>query len=174
MRRLLIVPCGEIGAGLPGRLAGALPRLLPFEVTVGEALAVPAGAYHPRRRQYLASELLVELRRQAGGRPEPLLAVTDVDIFAPGLSFVFGLADRRAAAAVISLARLRPEFYGGKPDPALGEKRALKEAVHEAGHLLGLPHCQAPGCIMRFSSTVAETDAKGPGFCSACHRRVFP
>jgi len=37
--------------------------------------------------------------------------------------------------------RLRPEFYGLPENRALLPLRALKEAVHELGHLFGLGHC---------------------------------
>jgi len=52
------------------------------------------------------------------------------------------------------------------------QERALKEAVHELGHLLGLPHCDNPRCIMFFSNTLADTDRKGPGFCPACRGKL--
>lgn len=41
-----------------------------------------------------------------------LLGVVDADIFAPGLNFVFGEADINGRKALISLKRLRQEFYG--------------------------------------------------------------
>jgi len=74
--------------------------------------------------------------------------------------------------AVISLARLRPEFYGSPPDAPLLLKRAVKEAIHELGHTHGLGHCRDPRCIMCFSNTLHDTDVKGPGFCAACGRKV--
>jgi predicted Zn-dependent protease len=41
--------------------------------------------------------------------------VANADLYAPGMNFVFGLADSDGRRAVISLARLRPEFYGSPP-----------------------------------------------------------
>jgi archaemetzincin len=99
---------------------------------------------------------------------EVVLGVTGVDLTAPGLNFVFGLADPRSRAAVISLARLYPEFYGQPRDPRRFKARAVKEAVHELGHLLGLGHCPDPACVMSFSNSLADTDKKGPGFCAPC------
>lgn len=48
----------------------------------------------------------------------------DVDLFVPELNFVFGEADLVGKAAVFSLARLRQEVYGLKPDPRLFRRRA--------------------------------------------------
>ena len=75
---------------------------------------------------------------------------------------------RTRGVAVISLHRLTPEFYGEAEDPRLLLERAVKEAIHETGHMLGLTHCQRPGCIMRFSNAIADTDNKGPGLCEDC------
>ena len=91
-----------------------------------------------------------------------------MDLTVPGLNFVFGLADPASRGAVISLARLYPEFYGQPRDPGLFKARALKEAVHELGHLLGLGHCPDPACVMAFSNSLSDTDRKGPEFCARC------
>jgi archaemetzincin len=61
-----------------------------------------------------------------------VLGVTGVDLFVPELNFLFGLADSRQKCAVISLARLQPEFYGLPSNPQLFKERALKEAIHES------------------------------------------
>ncbi len=83
-----------------------------------------------------------------------------MDLTVPGLNFVFGLADPARGAAVISLARLYPEFYGQPRDPRRFKERAVKEAVHELGHLLGLGHCPDPACVMSFSNSLADTDRR--------------
>ena len=106
---------------------------------------------------------------------EPLdlvLGVTALDLFVPRLNFVFGLAELQQNCAIISVARLDPRFYNQAPDLALLQERALKEAIHELGHLLGLPHCRDSRCIMFFSNTLADTDRKGPGFCRACRGKI--
>ena len=49
---------------------------------------------------------------------------------------------------------------------------ALKEAVHELGHTLGLAHCPNAKCVMHFSNSLADTDRKGSVLCPVCQRRV--
>lgn len=128
---------------------------------------LPPGDYHAGRQQYHAPSLLHRLR---GRRREPacLLAVTGADLFAPGLSFVFGEADLAGRCAVISLARLREPYLGFPLTAQRVAQRALVEAVHELGHLLGLGHCRRPECVMRFSNTLADTDRKRAEFCPRC------
>lgn len=90
------------------------------------------------------------------------------------LNFVFGLADRATARAIIALPRLRQSFYGLPDDIALFRERAIKEAVHELGHTFGLGHCRDRRCVMAFSNSLADTDRKGQEFCERCQaRRVF-
>ena len=76
-----------------------------------------------------------------------------VDLYVADLNFVFGLADSHQKCAIISLARLQPEFFGQPGDPQLFRERALKEAIHELGHLRNLRHCSNPACVMFFSNS---------------------
>ena len=52
--------------------------------------------------------------------------------------------------------------------------RALKEAVHELGHTLGLAHCPDAGCVMHFSNALVDTDRKGHRLCVVCERKLAP
>jgi archaemetzincin len=92
-----------------------------------------------------------------------------MDLFTPGMNFVFGVAG--TGRALISTFRLRPELHGIPPNPRVYRWRVITEAVHELGHALGLPHCEYPGCVMYFSTWIGDTDRKGPGFCYRCGKR---
>ena len=82
-----------------------------------------------------------------------------------------GEADVLARIAVIGLPQLRQEYYGLEPDRDLFLLRAAKEAIHETGHTCGLGHCPDPRCIMHFSNSLRDTDAKEPRFCTACRNK---
>lgn len=167
-----LIPCGPVSEEVLVYLEEGLCREFGAEVRRGQPTAVPASAYAPKRRQYLADAFTELVPPATLSRRNLALVVTTVDLYVPTLNFVFGLADLRRHGAVISLARLNPEFYGQKSNPRLVNQRALKEAVHELGHLLGLSHCPDPACIMFFSNTLADTDRKGPGFCPSCRRQL--
>jgi archaemetzincin len=154
-------------------LALVLPESagLPFRISE-RALAADA-SYDPLRRQWNAAKILQDLQ-ELGERQEAerVLGITEVDLFIPILTFVFGLAHLRARAAVISLARLRQEFYGLAPDPEVLLERLEKEAVHELGHTWGLVHCSDFACTMHFSNAAEEIDLKGRDFCERCSLRL--
>ena len=71
-------------------------------------------------------------------------------------------------AALISLHRLAPSFYGLPPDPELTLTRATCECLHELGHVAGLHHCDDYRCVMHFSGDVESIDLRGSGWCDSC------
>ncbi len=137
-------------------------------------LQLPEEAYNPLRRQYISEPLLSKISKYALRIEEKVretsvvLGVTDVDLYTRGMNFIFGEAQCPGKAAVISLFRLRPEFYGEEPNEQLFIERAIKEAIHELGHTVGLRHCRNPLCVMHFSLHIGMTDEKNPRFCEKC------
>jgi archaemetzincin len=164
---LRLISVGSLPPVLLGFLQEGLTRELGAVVRMGGNLPLPASCIEGRS-QYPGAPFLAVLAAARASGKEVVLGVTGADLTAPGLNFVFGLADPKSRTAVISLARLYPEFYGQPRNPGLFKARALKEAVHELGHLLGLDHCPDPACIMAFSNSLSDTDRKGPGFCALC------
>ncbi|TAK07877.1 MAG: hypothetical protein EPO39_05635 [Candidatus Manganitrophaceae bacterium] len=60
---------------------------------------------------------------------ERVLGVVAVDLYAADQNFIFGEADPREGVAVISVARLEPEWDGLPPDETLFHRRLLKEVA---------------------------------------------
>jgi len=129
-------------------------------------------AYDPSRKQYLSPRLLSALRSLGMESGDRCLGIVDVDLYSPGLNFVFGEADIGAGVAVISVYRLGPELYGLPQDEGLFQDRVIKEAVHELGHTYNLGHCDDIKCVMHFSNSLADTDIKGASFCQKCQQRL--
>lgn len=169
--RLLVQPIGEVPSEVLEHIAREIPTYLSFvdaEIS-RKSVGIPKGAFNQYRGQYLSTHILNMLKKLFEEFDvDKILGVCDVDLYVPRLNFVFGEAEMRGRVALISIRRLRQEFYGFPPDDDLLKLRALKEALHEIGHTLGLEHCFNPGCVMYFSNTIHDTDAKGPGFCDEC------
>jgi archaemetzincin len=166
--RILVIPLGEYETDISASIAGVLAETFRHRVETGSAMVLPGDAFDPVRGQYHATAILGVLRNIRPGGFRRRLGVTGSDLFVPGLNFVFGEADAVSGAALISLARLREEFYGAPRDDGLFLARAAKEAVHEIGHTFGLGHCGSPACVMHFSNNLADTDQKGESLCPAC------
>jgi archaemetzincin len=158
---------GEALAAIRERLAEE------FAAPVRElALPGPDFAYDSGRRQYASVPVLETLVRRCPDDALKLLAVTERDLFIPVLTFVYGHAQLSGRVAVVSLARLRQEFYGLPVNPGLLVHRALKEALHETGHTFGLVHCADGGCAMSLSTNIRQIDLKRAAFCAACAARL--
>jgi len=167
---LLVVAVGEVEADLLKDLAGELGRCFGVPVAERPPLPLPLSAFDAARCQFYGPAILAAVAALAGDGH--CLGVADVDLFAPGSNFAFGIADARARSALVSLYRLRPERYGLAADPRLLRARAAKEAVHEAGHTYRLGHCPHQACVMHFSNTLEDTDKKGAGLCLGCRLRL--
>jgi archaemetzincin len=125
-------------------------------------------AYHPTRRQHNSTQLLAKLLQLDLAEGHKVLGVTEVDLFIPILTFVFGEAQLGGRVALISAHRLHPQFYGLPEDQKLFYSRCEKEAKHELGHTRGLKHCRSYDCVMHVSNSVEQVDLKGSSFCETC------
>ena len=168
---IILILIGKVNPADITMLEEPLEAIFSQSVATGKRIALPAAAWNTARNQYDAKVMLefLSLSGETAGY-DRVLGVTDVDLYLPGMNFVFGLAGRRNA--VISLHRLRQSFYGLPEDTEIFRRRAIVEAVHELGHTLGLAHCEDSQCVMHFSNTIADTDRKGPAFCTVCRPRV--
>jgi archaemetzincin len=126
----------------------------------------PRDAFDIRRQQHSSRVILEWLTDRLPPDDAKLLGVTDVDLFIPVLTFVFGEAQLAGRAAVVSTARLREP-----PIETLVRARLAKESVHEMGHTFGLVHCASPACVMARSPALPSVDVKEDRLCSDCRIR---
>ena len=163
-----VAAVGPAPALVLSAMEAALSEAFRLPVQRLDAIGEPADAFAPARRQWSSTVFLEELLRRVPPGASHLLGVTERDLFVPVLSFVYGQAQLGGQVAVVSLARLRPEFHGLPPAPAVLARRAAAEAVHEVGHTFGLVHCRDHRCPMSLSIDLPDLDGKTATPCAAC------
>jgi len=89
-----------------------------------------------------------------------------------GWNYVFGQASLTERVGIWSIQRF------GNPDASdaayqLCLRRTLGVAVHETGHMLGIPHCIAYVCGMNGSNSLEESDRSPLSFCPECEQKVW-
>ncbi len=164
-------PLGSIADEIMEKLRQRVGGVFNCPTEIKAGFSDLARAYNHQRKQYFSSELLAFLEKSEG--EERVVGITEVDLYIPRLNFVFGEADVLAGTAIVSLCRLRQEYYGLAPDEALFLERATKEIVHELGHTFGLGHCGNNKCVMHFSNSLADTDLKQVSFCTKCRPKII-
>ena len=175
--RIGILRMGHVDTQVAQEIMNGLITSFPgatFEA-IEETQVVSEKAFDKKRRQHRSDVVLREIQAfssQNGGL-DRVLGIVDLDVFVPSLNFVFGEATCPGKVALISLWRLRPEFYGNASDMELFLERSLKEAVHELGHTFGLNHCSRASCVMHFSNSILDTDKKQSLFCDECHLKII-
>lgn len=126
----------------------------------------PEHTFDARRKQHSSRAVLEWVLARRPEAVDRVLALTDVDLFMPVLTFVFGEAQLGGTAAVVSTARLRDQMTARAPKLLIA--RVLKECVHELGHTYNLVHCDSPECAMARSGNTANVDAKRLTLCPEC------
>jgi len=171
-----VLTIGEIEEAVLLRIQEGVISVFPDTMckVVEEQISLRETTFDKKRKQYRSRSILSEVQCYAQKTPDlnRVLGVVNADIFVPELNFVFGEAMCPGKAALISLWRLRPEFYGNAPEVRLFHSRTVKEALHELEHTFGLKHCWRSSCVMHFSNGVFDTDVKQSLYCEKCYLQI--
>jgi len=171
-QKIILRPLAEIDSYILEILKQSLEQTFNCPVEIKAEISNLDYAYNPERKQYLALQLLATLCSFCIEPGDKCLGIVDVDLYSPGLNFIFGEADISSGVAIVSLYRLRQEYYGLPQDDGLFRDRAIKEAIHELGHTFCLSHCEDKKCVMHFSNSLADTDIKEARLCQKCQQKL--
>lgn len=163
------MPLGKISEEMLTEITEELRNTFDVATETALPIGLPKEFYNSFRHQYAAPLVLNFLKEKFQGK---VFGITDEDLYAEDLNFVFGQAQMKGNVAIISVHRLDPSFYRQVPNKQLLKERAVKEAIHEVGHMLGLKHCLVEKCVMTFSNTIADVDKKNKELCGSCKRQL--
>jgi len=172
-----IIPVGNVQDQILVAVVQELQNLLQIRSRILPKVPVPQDSYNHWRKQYDAEAIMNSVVKTTMAKfidkNVPTLMLTDADLYYRGLNFVFGLEDPIKSTAIVSIARLKTEFYGQKPNITKLNERTTKEVIHEIGHHIGLEHCHNNYCVMSFSPSVQDVDAKQKEFCKECQIKMM-
>lgn len=123
-------------------------------------------AFDLERNQYYSTAILEKMAAVAPPQAVKVVATTNVDLFIPILTHVYGEAQLGGTACIISTYRLKE---GIRPSVLQTfQQRVVKEVIHELGHTFNLRHCPDRTCIMHYCRSVKDVDQKSDQFCRYC------
>lgn len=149
-------------------IAANIQALLEIPVEMLPELAIPEEAFQCQRCQYDAGLVLKHLARFSFPQYARVLAITDLDLCTPILTFVFGLSELGLRLAVVSDFRLKYMEDGIVAEEGTYYERLAKVALHEIAHTFSLYHCETPKCLMRYSHGLSHLDELDIFFCERC------
>jgi len=165
---IILTPIGNIPAALFTKIADSITHTFGFSTQVTPLVSDISFAYDPNRNQYNSTEILDQLSSFLPENMNKIFAITDVDLFIPILTYVYGEAQLGGIAAILSVQRLMPTTPSANAEKVMYE-RICKEAIHEIGHTFNLRHCEDPACIMHYCRGIEDVDRKTDQLCRYCH-----
>jgi archaemetzincin len=165
--RIAIAPLGDFDPHLPERVSRDIDRVFGLHAEVKTIPLSLAFAFDAGRQQYHSTPILRRLAEAAPDDALRILALVEVDLFIPILTYVYGEAQIGGRACMVSTCRLN----AGSGARYLSEKtvgRIAKESLHELGHTFNLRHCREAACLMHYCRSEADVDRKSDDLCRYC------
>lgn len=154
------------------RLIRDLNIVFPVKIEILDLYLDISDSYSAERKQYYSTKILENAIENTKLTEGKILIITEMDLYVPVLTFVFGEAQLNGKYSVLSACRLHEEFYTGQTNNEMFYERLLKEALHELGHNFGLLHCLDWDCVMHSSNSIEEVDIKGVSYCRHCQNDI--
>ncbi|MCP4702998.1 MAG: hypothetical protein GY865_00185 [candidate division Zixibacteria bacterium] len=170
--KIVLVPLGEVDFLLVNRLATSIGPIFDRSVDILKGMKVPQESYNVIRGQNYASVILNKLERVKANQREFIVGLLEEDIYLPDEAYIIGHSDTVSRTAVVSLNRIRHEFYGLPEDDKKIFTRLFKQSIFHLSPLFELSSCRNPKCINYFSQKMFDIDSKGEKFCDLCQRKL--
>jgi archaemetzincin len=181
-RRVCLAPLGDLTETQRRLLADTADFLercygFPVEVLAPGSLAdVPEQAQRPResygrqlQSRHLLNEVLLPLREDDMAA---VVGLTNCDLWTGDFDFLFGQGSHPQRVCICSVARFG-DVESGEVDYAACLRRTVGIAVHETGHVFGMPHCIAYSCRMNGSNNLRENDRRPVEYCPECLPKIW-
>ena len=165
--KIIITKIGDFDTGIFKPISDAVSRVFGYPTEIMPLLQNADFALEPKRNQYHSTKILEKLAGRAPSNAIKILAITEVDLFIPILTHVYGEAQLAGKACIISTFRLR-EALPPINAQEVYLQRVIKEAIHELGHTFNLRHCPDHNCIMHYCRSEKDVDIKSDEFCRYC------
>jgi len=163
---IIVTPIGKVENTLCEYVGDQIRQQFDFETDVVDLLDDIAFALNTERSQHHSTPILEKLEMTAPARALKVLAITDVDLFIPILTHVYGEAQLGGKAAIVSTFRLKEDLKVFTTEAF--KQRIEKEAIHELGHTFKLIHCKDHKCIMHYCRSIRDVDRKTDSLCRYC------
>jgi archaemetzincin len=166
-KELQLIAVGGVTQAFVKELEEPIRTVLTTSVASGRTtLTKPQYAFNKDRNQYHSNAIMRRLLTVREPGALMVLGIVDVDLFVPDSQFVYGEADRESKSGVFSTFRLKTESQD------LLKRRSTIEAVHQAGHLVGLSYCEDVRCTMFFATSITDCDRRNLGLCNNCRNEL--
>lgn len=166
---IALQPLGGVKAERIDVVKRGLEQAFGVTVILLENRPLPKSAWYAPRGRYRADNLLEHLKEVVPAKHPVVIGITEKDISTTKDEHVdwgiFGLGELDGRSCVVSTFRLG----AGGADEAKLRERLRKVAIHEVGHVTGLPHCPQAGCVMQDAEASIQTvDRESGAFCDSC------
>jgi archaemetzincin len=167
LQKIIISPINNIDVCNYQLLGQEIHRTFGFPTEIKSLLQDVNFAYDLTRDQYHSTVILEILANTSPSQAIKIVAITNVDLFIPILTHVYGEAQLAGKACIVSTFRLHEGLSITNIEKEF-ENRIVKEVLHELGHTFNLRHCHDKGCIMHYCRSIKDVDRKSDQLCRYC------
>ena len=164
---LVLSPIGRFKKSFLEKIRAEIEKVFIWKCLIINLIEDVRFSFDPHRNQYYSTLILENLAKKAPSNAIKVVGITDVDLFIPIFTYVYGEAQLGGKACIVSTYRLKEGLKFTEKNEIF-VKRVVKEVLHELGHTFKLTHCPDHTCIMHYCRSIRDVDRKTNHFCRYC------